>query len=137
MIQHDVVTYLNSQTDITNVVGDRIYPVHISQVVGAENHLSAISIVRWTYPITDLTSHPSKRAKTRMQIDVWSPSLLEAQTVSGSLSSLLDGFHGTIGDTYVGECFLENQEELWEQNDDGSDNGTFHIVNDFLFFHQL
>ena len=93
----DIITRLLADSSITDVVGQRIFPVHVAQ----DATLPAIMVT-----ITDMETNDTKTATStddilELDLTVYSKSAKQSFDVAELIRSSLDNFTGTMGTTTV------------------------------------
>ena len=128
-VETDLRTYLLSQSPVTTLVGaagvycgniedDAADPVVcIKRVSGGRQHT--------------LTAGAGF-ASPRIQLDVYSQSYVDAKAVAEAVRGEMQGFKGTWGSTTVSSVVFENEVDLYEEPDDGTDLGWHHIALDYF-----
>ena len=100
----DIITRLLADTEITAVVGQRIFPVHVAQ----DATLPAIMVT-----ITDMETHETKTATSsddilELDLTVYSKSAKQGFDVAQLIRRSLDNFTGTMGSTTVKSLRFES-----------------------------
>lgn len=100
----DIITRLLADTEITAVVGQRIFPVHVAQ----DANLPAIMVT-----ITDMETHETKTATSsddilELDLTVYSKSAKQGFDVAQLIRRSLDNFTGTMGSTTVKSLRFES-----------------------------
>jgi len=119
MIEEQLVNFLLSQKEITDLVDDRIYPMH-----RCEN---------MTFPgITYLRISNSTKSRSRTsankapvyQISCWAKSFKQARQLSDAVIEIFDNYSGSMGNIdFV--SFHENDRDIYEPG-----VGLYHIPVD-------
>jgi len=114
-LETDMVAYLNSKTEITDLVGDRIMPWPQDQ-----NPLfPLLTYFRVTGSVVNsLTSGSSGLLFTEFQFDCWSKRRIETWDLAEALKGVLLGFKGTMGTTPVGPVLFEDERDMYEGEDE-------------------
>jgi len=100
----DIITRLLADTEITAVVGQRIFPVDVAQ----DATLPAIMVT-----ITDMETHETKTATSsddilELDLTVYSKSAKQGFDVAQLIRRSLDNFTGTMGSTTVKSLRFES-----------------------------
>jgi hypothetical protein len=64
-------------------------------------------------------------------IETHSGNYVEIMAIAEAIRAKLQGYHGTQGDTTIQGIFLQNTGHTFTPPSDGSDEGTYQIVQDF------
>lgn len=127
----DLYGFLSSQEELADI---KIYPHHIPQshdiASGACITFQQISKRVWT----DINGgiKPIGTFQIRVQIDIWSMSLQEVDELADTIYSLLDGYSTTMGSTKIDMIYLDNELDLSEAKDKGSDEWYFRRAMDWM-----
>jgi hypothetical protein len=114
----DLFAYLSAV-----VPGVAIYPGHIPQGAGSGPAISYFAVSE--EPFYTLARAAGLTARV-YQFSTWSPSYLSSVSIERSLRSVLHGYRGQMGSTFVSSCRLQQCLDLpYEPNVDGSDVGTY------------
>lgn len=128
-IEEALYTYLNAQSGLTALVGDRIYFVTAPQQVEAPYLIiNLVSSIR-----THSHAGFSNLTRARFQFTPFAETYLETKQITAQLKTALDGLTGNIGDSpyvYIGSCLLENETDLFDSN-----SGLNYIAVDFIIQH--
>lgn len=123
-----LLTYLNTQSGLTDLVGSRIRIDYAEQddalpyVV-----LSMISNV----PIHHMTA-ASTKTQGRFQFDSHAETTLSAENVAEQLRQALDGKRGTMDDVSLSTCHLELERDETTSPVEGADMGIQTVQQDYL-----
>lgn len=128
-IETDLTQFLLSKSIITDIVGTRIFPQHISNIDGAK--FPAISYTRTGR--TRVTTHSGHAGLSRpmIQIDCWAKTHDEVVDLGNRVVAVLDGFRGLMNGTRVDAVFFENDQFMYEP-----DTGVYHIPVEVQINHQ-
>jgi hypothetical protein len=119
--------FLVSKPDITNLVGQRIYPGMLPQS-------AVFPAITWHCYGTShdyYTTGAAGWADARYQIDVWAYTYGQATTISELVRDKLQGFSGFIGEGWVHVAILENEETLYEQPAHSDDMPIHHVAQQY------
>jgi hypothetical protein len=119
---------IGAETDLTNVVGARIYPAPRPQ--------SAV-LPCLTYRL--ITSNPGHdlgaadgTVRSRFQVEAWSRTTAEAAALSVGLFNALDGFVGTVDGIRITWIAKLDEADLSSLESDGTGDPKRRIVSDYL-----
>jgi hypothetical protein len=118
-------TRLAAYTNLTTLVGTRIYPLRLAQ----SPTLPAVTYQRIsTVPVQALSAAASAMIRTRMQVTAWATTYAGAQSVAAQIRACLDGFAGMLGGTGGVNCTVTwlNQVDLIDPEEN-----WFYIACDF------
>lgn len=97
MIEEGIYSLLSTETSITALVVDRVYPVIMP--TGSLYPCLTYSLVGGQSKQTLTTSGAQKR---RLQIDCWAKDYLTAALIRETIADFLNGYRGTLSDgTYL------------------------------------
>jgi hypothetical protein len=103
----DFRTFLLSSGTIAGLVGDRI----VWSELPSGSPLPLVTL--WT-----MSSNPEYTMagangleQRRVQCDCWAMTLAEAKALDGAIAALVDGFRGTVGQTFLQGAFVVNRDE--------------------------
>lgn len=136
-IEFDLITYLNSVSGVTTLVGNRISTDKLPQAkttsstdVGA---LPAITVHTITGGEDTHLTGAAPHSIPRVQLSVWARGRVKASQVRESLRNALHGFPQAQGHsgvwattTIVGSVVFESGPFLYEEDKVGGDQGTYH-----------
>jgi hypothetical protein len=109
ILEEGLYAHLTSDSDVTDLVSLRIYPLQVPQDVD----LPAMAYQRISGPRDQSQAGPSGLVWARIQLTFLGSTYLEAKTVAGAVRGSIDGFKGTMGDVVVNACHLENEIDDW------------------------
>ncbi len=133
-LQQGIKTYLESRTDITTVVGNRIFPLIAPQDT--------------TYPyivfqkISTNQQHDLGGSagfnRARMQFNCWSKTYLEAAEISEKIRLNMDGFGSAfMGDVFVQSCLnLDDDDEL-EEDSETQELTSYGVRSDYQYWYSV
>lgn len=124
MIRASLYAYLSSQTGITNLVGQRIYPVVRPQGVSGD----AICFWRTSGGHDHNLTGSSGTAIPSFSIEVLSDSYTQAEIIAEAVREAMQGFSGTMGTTQVKTVILEDEKDAYDAPQDATDAPTFIIA---------
>ncbi len=119
-IESDIVNYLLSQSEITDVVSERIYPTQLPE----NSDLPALMYIR-IGGNRMRTHRGNSNNATSLQISCWSKDYGEAKDLSDILIEKLDNYDGYMQSGRV-TIFHQNDRDIYEP-----DTGLYHIPVDF------
>lgn len=122
-----LVTYLESKTALTDLVGTRMHPqiapqgltepfLVFSRISGASGH--------------HMTGADGLQ-QARYQFDAYG-TYPQVKSVEGALRQSLDGYRGAMGSEYVQTCHVLDSRDLYEEPGDKQQFGTHRVSMDFL-----
>ena len=119
-IESDIVNYLLAQSEITDVVSERVYPTQLPE----NSELPALMYIR--IGGNRMRTHRGhSQSATSLQISCWSKSYGEAKYLSDMLIEKLDNYDGYMQSGRV-TIFHQNDRDIYEP-----DTGLYHIPVDF------
>jgi hypothetical protein len=129
-------TYLLTKTGITDLIGTggnaRIYKDKIPQKNTTWPVLTYRTVS--TQQEHDL-SGACGMARPRIQLDCWHETSVGAEALAEAVRNALDGYTGAMGSATVSVALLEDTQDFYRPNEDGSDNGVHQISLDFQIIH--
>lgn len=133
IIQPPLYQFLLSITELTAVIGDRIYP---AGAVPTGTQLPYLTSSKVDNVHTNHQGGSSGLAQPRIQIDTWGEIEEDAALVFDIVRRNLDGFRGVMGtdpdDAEVKVAFLENDREAYNPPDDATQQGGYRSSGDFM-----
>jgi len=132
-VETDLIEYLETVTAVTTYVSDRIYcdkrdqgdalpAITIHTLFGGEQH-----------HLTGAAGY----ATPRIQLSVWSANRPEALNIREALRGALQGYSGTWGSTTtIGGVQFESGPFMYEPDETGGDQGTYHQPIDLTIHYQ-
>lgn len=123
MIQRAVRDHLAADPDVANLVEDRIGPMRAA----TSRKLPYITYQVISQPRDYHLLGPSGHVTANVQIDVWSDSAVEAETLGNAVRMAFDGFYGVMGDQAVNVkgTTVTGPSTGFDAPIDGSEGGTF------------
>lgn len=107
-IETAVVTILAGDTDVTDQVDDRFFPLTVSQC----EKMPAITYQQIDDRKMPTHSGPNTLLNTRMQIDCWAETYAEASALKKAVRLALDGFIGTVNGRKIGNIIMDDSRDL-------------------------
>jgi len=104
---------LSSDTDLSDVVSDRIYPVRAPQPTDPPY----VVFSRITGNVGLTMDGASNQRETTIQVDIFSRLYSQAEDASTAIVTLLQGYSGTLSSTEVWFCELTSQSDFFEAED--------------------
>lgn len=127
-MKSSLITYLNTETNVTNLVGGRIRNVYAEQ-----NDALPYIVV---HNIDAIHEHHMASAsgfiQGRFQFDCYGESPISAMNVAEQLRQSLDGFRGTMGDVFVSSCLLDAERDDITQPIEGAHTGIYSVQQDYM-----
>jgi hypothetical protein len=108
-IEAGLNTHLLADSNVTDLVGARIYPLKVPQ----DADLPAIAYQKISGPRDETQSGPSGLVESRMQLTYQGTTYSEAKLVAEAVRGSIDGFSGTMGSVAVNACHLANEIDGW------------------------
>ena len=128
MIRADLRTYLLSQSDITDLVGTRIYWVRIPQKNPSDANYPCITYRRATGGHVHNLDGAQGYAEAIVEIDIWGPDSEVVENVGEQVRESLQGFRGEMGTTDVRRrVTLEDEQDFYYPSEVGDDVGVYRI----------
>tara|TARA_R110002095_G_scaffold109849_1_gene96209 strand:+ start:2072 stop:2491 length:420 start_codon:yes stop_codon:yes gene_type:complete len=139
MLEFSLYQYLNSQTEITNIVGTMIFPLVIPQA--KKNFTPTYPAITFNLiddvPIYDLSGYVGM-TRARVQIDYWSDVSNKAVVNLADVVRLkLQSYRGDMSGTNVSNCRLIDSHTTYQPPIDGSDNWIYRKQSDYMFSYFL
>lgn len=123
MFEEALFSFLVADTDLTALVGQRIYPLLLPQ----QPTTPAISYQRIsTTPLYALNGN-QQLTKVRIQFDIFGATLADAKSVAEALHSRLDAYRGLMGSVQVGSVFRASEMDLYDPSVE-----SFRVSTDYL-----
>lgn len=127
MVEADLIDYLLTQSEVTNLVSDRIYPM----VFPTDCTFPAITV--------SLISRSPRRDlggvqywSDRFQISCWHDSLYgSAKKIAAAVKQVLEDYVGAMGASHIIDSITANEIDLNEP-----DTGMYHVAVDVLIIHK-
>ena len=123
---------LLNDTAVTDLIGTRLYPRRIPQ--GVENPCAKYQMI--SSMREGALDGGSGIVNAMIQIDIFSDSHLEAETISEKIRERLQGFRGTESSVEILGCTLINSRELLSAAVDASDDHDYRVILEFEIQHQ-
>lgn len=123
-IRSDLRTYLLSNTEITDLVGQRIFPCRRPQNVTGD----AICFWRTSGDHDHNLTGSSGTAIPTFAIEVLSTTYLTADAIAEAVRQVMQGFRGDMGTTEVKTVILADEQDGFDENDKGDDVATYRIA---------
>jgi len=126
-IEADLRTHLVNDSTVNGIVGDRVYPLRLSQGYT----LPAISYQRISGDRAKDISGSIGHAQPRIQVDCWTNSYSDLKDLAEAVRKALDRFQGDLGGgSYVQHVSLEGETETYEEETEIQRNSL-----DFVIYH--
>ena len=131
MDKAQVYTWMQTQTDITDVVGAKIFSNRTKQ--GIAPPFMVLTQIEGEH----VTHHggPAGLARSRLQVDCYAETEAVVEALADAVRQLMDTFTGSMGTLDVRDCNLTGERDLYEEPTDASDVGKFRISMDFSIWH--
>ena len=125
-IEEALSAYLNSKTEITNIVGDRIYPIVLPQ----NPTYPALTYFKVSGPAW----HDVDIAYPRFQLSSWGEDYADVKVLAGAVKEVMQRFKGIMGGAQgvkVSQVVYENELDLFDP-----ETGTYHIPADYKIIYR-
>lgn len=106
--ERTLYSILSSTGAVTQLVGDRIYPVQIDQGAG----LPAIAYQQISGPREHNVSGPIGWVRARYQITAWADTYLDAIDLATAIRVAVDGYSGTIAGLVIDHIFVVDEGDV-------------------------
>lgn len=133
-LEEGLYVYLQSKTDITNLVSTRVYPYTLPQEVT----LPAITYSRNNTPrelTHDTSGSTGTLAKVGMQFDVYAETYAKVKQVTDALRKVLNGYSGTMG-TAPNTIAVRAALVFDELADFQGDVGLYHMIASYTIWQE-
>ncbi|MEZ5951184.1 MAG: DUF3168 domain-containing protein [Planctomycetaceae bacterium] len=120
MIEGSLYTFLSTIGEVTDIVGDRIFPQHADEPVYPCLIYSLV-----TQSHDHIVTGSAGTARARVQFDCWSYSLADCSIAIEAIRQHLQGFQGLLGTIEVVGSHLNNELDLSEKPTDGSNRWLY------------
>lgn len=125
-IESDLFSFLKNNADISAIVGERIYPLTAPQGIQPP-YITYQSIS--TLPENTMSGSSGLYHK-RIQFNLFASVYEQVVDLFNKLTQILNGLKGTIGNTCIGHCFLENDVDDYQP-----DEKIYQKATDFHFLY--
>ena len=127
-IRSDLRTYLQSKSEITDIVANRIFPVVLPEGFRpAQNNQPAITYSRVTAGHEHVAKGSAGNAIPIFELVCWG-NYDAADNLAEALRLVMQGFDGPMGTTSVQSCIYDDETDGYEDAADGSDDGDYTIT---------
>lgn len=131
-IEASLVTYLNTLSGLTALVGDAISPMRAAQDEGYPRvtYQKISDLKPWT-----LDGGPGSFVEARFQLDCWGLSAASVKNVADAIigteaSQKLNGYRGTMGSHFVQMARVDSSQDLYETPEHSDDVGVYRVQMD-------
>ena len=130
MLERDIKTYLEADTDITHRATGGIYPTRAPQ--GTRGNVSILRTVSSdrNYSLTNEVD----QAEFILQVDCYGKTPFEAEDLFQQVRNRLSGYRGTAGDGQIQGTRIVNELQFAEEPADASDQWIHRYTADFALF---
>lgn len=133
-VRGDLIAYLAGRAAIAALVSNRVYRVKRPQ----GTPLPAIVVTRITGGYGHHLEGGDGKASAVFQLSVFAETNAAAEAVAEAIRDAMQGFMGgTWGTTEVDSVILQNELDLFEEDATGGDQGTHHVVLEYLVVHTV
>ena len=125
-IEEALKIYLLSKTEITDIIGDRLYP----EVLPQDVDFPALTYFEVSNPVF----HDVDIAYPRFQLSSWTKTYLEAKTLRNAIKEVMQRFKGVMGGgsgVKVAQVVFENSFDMYD-----SETGIYHIPSDYKIIYR-
>lgn len=134
-VRGDLINYLLGRAAIIALVEQRIFRVKRPQ---GDRALPAIVISRISGGHGHLLDGGAGWAQASFQLSVFADTNAAAETVAEAVRDAMQGFIGGVwGSTEVDSVTLTNELDLYEADATAGDNGTHHLMLEYLIVHTV
>ena len=127
-VKSSLITYLKAETNLSALIGDRIY------IGWAEQGTTLPYIV--AHQIDAIHEHHMASAtglvQGRFQFDCYGQTTVAAENVAEQVRQSLDGFRGAMGSVFVSTCHLESERDDTIQPVEGAHRGIYSVQQDYM-----
>ncbi|MEM8668727.1 MAG: DUF3168 domain-containing protein [Planctomycetota bacterium] len=122
---------LATDSDVAGLVGNRIRP----QVIEPNEAMPAIRYEELSHNYWPLLNQPMTDGQTRLQIDCYGQTSLQARQVAAAVKSSLHGFSGLLGSIRVFDCVMDTRYDRVDPPPPGGKSWRKRRTMDFLISH--
>lgn len=132
VIEEAIETRLSGWSDLTDIVGTRIYPGRVKQATRSASTLPALTYIRASAVRTHSQSGYSNLAAPRFQFDAWGDkeSYGTVKDIINEVRKALVGFRGTIDGVRIDAVIAESERDEYED-----DTETWRSTLDMRIWH--
>jgi type II secretory pathway pseudopilin PulG len=130
MIESEMYSYLQDQSNITDLIGTRLYP-------DAAPQTAILPLIVYAKQSTD-RNHTLRGAvgicTARIQLDVYGSSRTVCESIMDLVRLSVDGFQGNWGTTFIHLCKFDSESVSWDletAKDTGIHQSTVDLVVTF------
>ena len=131
-IGKDIRTYLQTVSDVTDIIGTRMFPRMLPQ---GEALPAIIFNVIGSRSVAHMGGAAGS-ARAMLQLDCYAETHLTANNLGETVRQALHGYIGTAGGRPVGSSLLENKREMYETPTDGSDLPAYRVMMEWEIWHE-
>jgi len=122
-IKDGLYTYLVSKSEITDLVGLKIFPNQAPN----SSELPYITVARVASDGEHHLSDASKQVTDTFELEVFGRDSIEVENIAEAIRDKVDGFRGLMGSTEVGSALIVSQNDDFIVDDQGTDIQSFRI----------
>lgn len=127
-IRPGLVTYLNTKTGLTDLVGSRIGFLRAAH----DDSLPYVIIQQISGDHKQHMTAATGKVVGRFQFDCYGATLLSATAVAEQLRLALDGYRGAMGSAFVSCCHLEDERDQFDVPTGGEEDGITSVQQDYI-----
>ena len=126
-IEEALYSYLSSHSGLTNLVGNRIYPMILPQ----NTALPAVSYQRISAIRERSHEGPSGLAHPRFQFSCWGDTYKQVKDVAEQIRFALDGYKGIMNEVHIDAIYIEDDRDVYDPK-----TKIYHIAIDAVIWHE-
>ena len=129
MIAKHIYNRLSSTGELTRKIADRIWPE-----VAVDNNETPYVVYSLIDDVDDVSLLGlSNRIETRVQVDCWSATMIEARELAIAVRDALISMSGTFGDVVIQTVRPDGRRSNSEPENESGGQGLFGVSGDFVF----
>lgn len=124
--EKDFIAYMLTVTSITDLVGNRIYPLNVRQ----ETEMPAISVQRITVVPVEHQGGQATVMKSLFQVNSWGANYQESKDLAETIRLALDAYSGTMGgETARIVRFLDEGDDFQPETEEVRTTQEYEVVH--------
>lgn len=131
MIETDIMARLAADSDISDVVGTRMY-CSLADQRATVPYIVIHTISRRRFPSS---AGVNSMVSTRLQIDCIESTYLKAKVLADHVRVNLNDVRGVVGSSFIRSCLLDSENAIGETPFSGKDKGRERVSLDFVVVH--